>query len=303
VSFTDGTAFYEAGTGGGATDATKRIYLEACQLPQDDITFRADDDGNVQPFRNVDGIPIAGGRILAYSFEPLTSSVVTGRGSQSVSALHGDAFASKAETLLGSSIDNFRKMYLIATKDKIFEDDGFGIGPDEVTFTVTNERPISNPDQHVAHINALDSIFSDPRFSHKRNFQYLPPVNKFNDESVDRGDYRQLQQHYLGMYQPWGRTHIHGLTYAQIMSELNHYRSLGYERIINFDPTSRENRLLGQFFERSFNTLRKLDVIDHGVHPTGNPNAPVSHIFFVGKVEVDERGTDTFLHLFTLVFE
>lgn len=303
VSFTDGTAFYSKSSEGGAEDATKRIYLEACQLPQDDITFRADDDGNLHPFRNGDGVPIAGGRILSYSFEALTASVIAGSGAQGVVPLNGDAFLEKAETLLAASIDNFKKMYLIASKDKVFEDDGFSMGPDKVTYTITNDRPLGSQDQHTAHVNSLDSVFSDPRFTHKRNFKYLPPVNKFTDKSLDRGDHRHMQKHFMGWYHPWGRTHMSGLSHRQIMAELNHFKMLGFCQTVSFDPTSRENKLVGQFFERSFNSLRKLDVIDYGVHQTGNANAPVAHIFFVGKVEVDEKGTDTFIHIFTLVFE
>jgi len=302
VSFTDGATFYKADLASGSQDATQRIYLEACQLPQDDIVFRADEDGNLQTFRNSDNVQLAGGRILDYSFAALTASVLTGS-TQTVKPLQGDAFADKAQTVLKSSPDNFKKLYLIATKDKIFEDDGFAVGPNKVSFTITNDRPISNTRQHSTHISALDSIFSDPRFSNQQNFKYLPPVNKFSDKSLNRGDHRVMRKYFLGWYQPWGRTHVFGLNYQQTMSELQYYKHLGYEQVINFDPTSRENRLVGQFFERSYDSLRKLDVIDYGSHPTGNPNAPVAQIFFVGKVEVDEKGTDTFLHLFTMVFE
>lgn len=302
VSFSDGAAFYKADLETGSEDATKRLYLEACQLPQDDISFRSDDEGNLQTFRNGDGVQIAGGRILAYSFAPLTSSVLTGS-TQSVKPLQGDSFSEKADILLTSATDNFRKMYLIASKDKVFEDDTFGLGPDKVTFTITNDRPISDPNQRVTHISAIDSIFSDPRFSHKRNFRYLPPINKVKDPSLNRSDPRATRLHFLGSYQPWGRTHADGLSYEQTIEELSYYRDMGYMQTINFDPTSRENTLVGQFFERSYNTLKKLDVVDYGIHPTGNPNAPVAHVFFVGKVEVDDKGTDTFIHLFTLVFE
>ena len=305
VSFTDGATFYKADVEEGSQDATQRIYLEACQLPQDDIVFRADDDGNLQPFRNADGVSLAGGRILDYSFQAQTSSVIGGS-TQGVTSLYGDAFTDKAETILASAADNFKKMYLIATKDPIFEDDGFAVGPNQATFTISNDRPISNPAQHTTHISALDSIFSDPRFSNQPNFKFLPPVNKISqrqEDNIDRTDPRQYRRWFLGWYMPWGRTPSFGLSYQQTMAELAYYRALGYEQVFSFDPTSRDNKLVGQFFERSFNTLRKLDVIEYGTFMTGNPNAPVSQIFFVGKLEIDEKGTDTFLHLFTLVFE
>lgn len=302
VTFTDGGTFYKADVASGSQDATKRLYLESCQLPQDDITFRADDDGNLLPFRNTEDVQVSGGRILDYSFQATTSSVVTGS-TRGVSMVSGDDFTDRVDELLASSIDNFKRLYLVATKDKIFEDDGFGMGPDSVSYVITNDRPIKDPSQYMTHVSALDSVFSDPRFSHMQNFKYLPPVNKVQDRSLDRGNPSAMQPFFLGHYQPWGRTHTEKLTYKQTMSELRYYADLGYMRTINIDPTSRDNRLVGQFFEKAFNVIKKLDVVDFGIHQTNNPDAPVAQIFFVGKVEVDAKGTDTFLHLFTLVFE
>ena len=300
VTFSDGMTFYKADIASGSQDATVRLYLESCQLPQDEVTFQADDDGNLKTFRNSDNIPLAGGRILDYTFDALTASTIAGS-TQGVTSLYGDKFAAAAETVLASSADNFSKLRIIATKDKIFEDDGFGMGPNEMTFVIHNDRPISDPNQYATHISALDSIFSDPRFANVQNFKYLPPVNKFDDRRLDRSDHRVMRPHFLAWFYPWGRTR--GLSWKHVNAELRHYQNMGYMQSVNFDPTSRDNRLVGQFFEKSFNTLKKLDVIDFGLHRTGNPNAPVSQIFFIGKVEVDEKGTDTFLHLFTLVFE
>lgn len=302
VTFTDGGAFYKADVNSGSQDATQRIYLESCQLPQDDITFQADDDGNLTTFRNSDNVQVSGGRILDYTFQATTSSIITGS-TQGVTTLSGDQFTDSVKTLLASSTDNFRKLYLIATKDKIFEDDGFALGPNSISYVITNERPIANQAQQVAHVNAVDSIFADPRFSHMPNFRYLPPINKIADESIDRGDIASTQPFFLGYYIPWGRTHASQLSYKQVMTELQYYADLGYMRTINIDPTSRDNKLVGQFFEKTYNVIKKLDVIDFGTHQTGNPVAPIAQIFFVGKIEVDDKGTDTFLHLFTLVFE
>jgi hypothetical protein len=301
VSFTDSTTFYRADAASGSQDATQRIYLEACQLPQDQVTFQADDQGNVMPFGNADGIPQSPGKILTYTYTGVTSSVLGGI--QSVSASSGTQFTAFTEALLAASADNFSKLRPLATVDPIFEDDGFAAGPDHVTFTINNQRPLPNPNQYAAHISALDSIFADPRFASVPNFMYLPPVNKVTDTSVDLTDHRATSQYHLGQYLPWGRTHVFGVSYAQVAYELQYYEKLGCMRQVNFDPTSLDNNLVGQFFERSFDTLKKLDVVDFGRHATGNPSSPTAHVFFVGKVQVDEKGTDTFLHLFTLVFE
>lgn len=302
VTFSDGGTFYKADVASGSQDATKRIYLESCQLPQDDISFQADDDGNVTTFRNSDGVQVSGGRIIDYSFSSVSSSVITGS-LQTSNTLTGSSFLNAAETLLAASFDNFSKLRVVATKDNIFEDDGFGAGPNNVTFAINNDRPISDPNQFMTHVGSLDSVFSDPRFSNLPNFKYLPPVNKITDTALNKKVFKTISSDALGNYKPLGRTQAFGLTYAQTMSELAYYQSLGYMKVISFDPTSGDNRLVGQFFEKSFSSLRKLDIIDFGQFNTGNASAPVAHIFFVGKVEVDEKGTDTFLHLFTLVFE
>lgn len=302
VTFSDAATFYKADIASGSQDATQRIYLEACQLPQDDITFRADDAGNITSFRNSDGIQSAGGRILDYSFNAVSGSVITGS-VQQVENMSGSGFTDAAQALLGASLDNLQKLRIIASKDKIFEDDGFAAGPNDITFSIVSDRPIADPSQYSAHVGSLDSIFSDPRFSNLPNFKYLPPINKVQDKSLDKTDHRVMSRFAVGAFPAWGRTQVFGLSYAQTMFELQYYEKMGFMRTISFDPTSGDNRIVAQFFEKTPNTLRKLDVVDFGKHVTGNPAAPVAHIFFVGKVEIDEKGTDTFLHLFTMVFE
>jgi len=311
VTFTDGSTFYRPDLLSGSQDATRRVYLEACQQPQDQITFLADDDGNLQALQTAAGVPVASGRILEYSFAPVTGTLVA---SQASTQLTGDRFAARAETLLASALDNFRNLYLIATQDKVFDDSSFALGPNDVTFTIHDERPLRDPATHVVNINSHDSVHADPRFGNKPNFQYLPPVNKVSDallkqpsapasRGIDLADFRTLKPFTLAFFRPLGRTHLFPLLYPNILHELQYYHSQGYSKVINFDPTSSNNQLVGQFFERSGNTLKKLDVVDHGFHNTGNPQAPRAHVFFVGKVIVDERGTDTFVHLFTLIFD
>jgi hypothetical protein len=302
VSFTDTATFYKADVASGSQDATQRIFLESCQLPQDQVTFQADDTGDLLPFSNADGIPQAPGKILSYTYTGTTGTLIAGS-KQDVSSSRGAGFAAHTDTLLAASADNFNKLRVIATQDPIFEDDGFAVGPDQVTFTINNLRPISDLSQIAAHISSVDSIFSDPRFSNLPNFRYLPPVNKVTDTALDLTDYRATSQVQLGAYWPWGRTQLAGLSLPQIVYELKYYEQLGCMRAFSFDPTSISNTLVGQFFERNFDTIRKLDVVDYGRYRTGNPTQPTAHVFFVGKVQVDEKGTDTFIHLFTLVFE
>jgi hypothetical protein len=298
VSFSDSTTFYKADIQSGSQDATQRIYFEACQLPQDQVTFRADDAGNVLPFSNADGIPQSPGKILAYTYSGVSGTIIGG--DQNVAASQGNSFSDLTGQLLGNSLGNFNKLMVVATHDMTFEDDGFAAGPSDITFTLNSNRPISDPDLYSTHVTSLDSIFSDPRFSHMPNFAYLPPVNK---TTGNLDDFDAMAKSQLATYPTLGASTVASLTYAQIKNELGYYESLGYMRQISFDPTSLKNNVFGQFFEKNYDTLRKLDVVDFGMHRTGDRSAPTSHIYFVGKVMIDEKGSDTFIHLFTLVFE
>jgi hypothetical protein len=60
VTFTDSGVAYIPDTLNGHEDPTNRIYFEACNLPQDQITFEANDEGKLISFRNQD-IKIATG--------------------------------------------------------------------------------------------------------------------------------------------------------------------------------------------------------------------------------------------------
>ena len=299
VSFSDGMTHYAADVASGSQDATQRIYLESCQLPQDEITFQADDSGHVLPFRNSGGINTGFGKIIDYTYTGVTSSFIGGVG-VGVESAQGDNFASQADTLLGSSADNFNKLRVLSTVDPFFEDDQFLAGPSSVTFQINDSKPIRNPAQFSTHVSALDSIFSDPRFNHLPNFKYLPPINKIQDESAlgDWGIQDPGKVSFLAQYVPWGIYTwfwFSALRYDQIAYELRYYEALGYMKQISFDPTSIQNNLVGQFFEQNYDTLKKLDLVDYGRHRTGDPNHPTAHIYFAGKVTVDEKGTDTFI--------
>lgn len=289
VSFSDVGTYYKADIVSGSADATGRLYFEQCHLPQDQITFEADDSGRLKPFRNTNDVSVKNGQIVQYDLTVPEQVAVSGS-SENMTLVTGDEFASTAATLLASSIENFNNLKIVATRDTIFEDDGFAVGNPNIEFVVTNERPLDDPTTKVAHLDQLESLFNDVRLSKLQNFKYLPPINK---RGRDNG--RKL----LGYYKPWGRSIKGRLSPRQLEFELSHYEKLGCVKSIRFDPTSRNNTLVGQFFEVSSDTMKKLDVIDYGTYPW---RGSMKHCFFVGKVFVDSNETHTFVHLFTLVF-
>lgn len=52
ATFTDGEVFYAPSSEYGHEDPTHRLYIEACNLPQDQIIFEANDEGKLNPLRN-----------------------------------------------------------------------------------------------------------------------------------------------------------------------------------------------------------------------------------------------------------
>lgn len=298
VSFTDTGTYYRGDIASGSADASARIYFEQSHLPQDQITFEADDSGRLKPFRNGEGTTVKDGQIVTYTFDATTVMTLTGS-SQGMRILRGDEFASTSESLLASSLQNFERLQVIGTRDKIFEDDGFAVGNKKIEFVIHDTRPIPDPSRHIAHVDHMESLFNDVRLSKVKNFKYLPPVNKVGDSSVDKKDHRKTTKNRLGNYKPWGRTHDAGLSPRQLELELSRFEKTGYAKAVRFDPTSRDNHLVGQFFEVTNSVMRKLDVIDYGRYVWKGESR---QCFFVGKVMTDSNGSHTFIHLFTLVF-
>jgi len=304
VTFTDSATFYQADIISGSTDPTTRIYLEACHLPQDKVTFQADNLGKLLPFENELDLGLSSGQLLNYSFITGNTLMITGS-NERVTTLTGDALWENVDPILATSIDNFQKQRALATIDTLWHDEeDFALGNNEIEFVIHNEKPVQNQNNFIANINHLEDIFEDPRFSRLDNFKYLPPINRVDDVSIDKSDHRNVANYALGQYVPWGRSHVFKLTNRDVCNELDHFAKMGYSKLIKFDPTSRDNNLFMQAFEVSNDTMFKLDVIDYGkFHDNSDENSPVKHIFFVGKLMTkQESATHTFVHLFSLVF-
>ena len=150
-------------------------------------------------------------------------------------------------------------------------------------------------------VNTIDSLFNDEKVRNADNFLYLPPIVKTNS-TIDKTDIQALGNAglFLGDYPAWGP--LKKMDYSDIVKELVPYEAEA--KIVTFDPTSRDNELVAQFFEVKSNEVIKLDVIDYGRINDNTKNAAVSahHVFFVGKVLIDDAGSTCFVHLFTLMF-
>lgn len=294
ASFTDDSTFYKKDLISGSADATQRIYLEASSLPKDQITFEANDAGKLNPFKNIDCINVHDGKIVSSSIV-ISNSVTTISGTyENMTILSGIEFASTANKLLQSSIDNFKNLQIIGTKNTFLDNEKFELSKNDVTFTITKEFPIKSSNINEQYLTKLEGLISDPRLSNQVNFKFLPPISKKDNVN---------QSNLLGEYKNLGQKN--SLTINDIVQELSYYELHGYCKKLKFDPTSNNNNIISQFFEVSNNELQKLDVIDYGRHHWFNSTTQSSkswHVFFVGKVFTDDANDDTFIHLFTLVF-
>lgn len=277
VSFSDSQTFYATDTlVSGGLDATYRMILEPTNFFQDAITLENDDSGKLNALF-VSGstqVNVVQGNILSGSI-----------------ALSGSAFASMSETLLSQSINNFKNLYILKSPNFFSGPQNFELGQRSTNYTITDSRPISKNEVQEANLDNLESLFYDKRLSHLSNFKFMPPVQiseESNGQPVPIGDYQNLNQE--GMF-----------TFDDAKAEIDKYEKTGFSTTVRFLETSQQNNLFGQFFELSEGkTLKKLDVIDFGEFQTDDG---IKHIFYVGKVFMQSTGTNTFVNLFTLVFE
>jgi hypothetical protein len=272
-----------------STDVSKRIYFESVSMPHDLIALEADDSGRLTSFPAFSE-SIKDGKILKYTFE---RDFISGS-SNYVEILSGTSFASTSEKLLLSSVDAFKHLQSLGTKDYLFEDSEFELSNDSINFYISDEKPIFEEAYKIKNVNELSDLASDIRLSNVDNFKFLPPINKTSEKTIDN-----IRKNALGDYNAWSYTEESKLTSDQLEDELLEIEKAGFCKTVYFDPTSKENNLMCQFFEQSNDTLRKLDVIDFGEYENAGNN---KHAFFVGRIVIDNAGIEKFIHLFTLIF-
>lgn len=304
-SFSDAGAIYAKSdvyiSGSGFKENLATICVaESTSKKQDSLTLESDDSGKlvVRELLNLSGssnIKIINGQVFSGSYYNSMSLVNTSTGI-------GDVLS----TLLSSSFDNFKELQILQSPDVFNEDyNSFELSRESIGFTITDERPIpsdKNGGIREANIDNVESLFADKRLSHIPNFQFLPPVNKVktgSDVSYPIGTYTRLNQPPIQ-------------TLKEIEDEIEGLRKIGFVEDVSFTKTSRANRLFSQFFEVAATGVTKLDVIDFGSFQTktteqlfeadDNRQYTNKHIYFVGKVYTDSKGSQTFVNMFTLIF-
>jgi hypothetical protein len=283
-TFTDSGAIYKtdtivSGPFPETLDETYRFTLESTGLPQDQITFESDDSGKLVGFPVVDGEKyiVASGQIFSGS---------------SVSArvqITGSQFASLSGDLLSSSLDAFTKQMILRSPDPVDSSERqFLVGPKNIEFSITKAFPFKPEDIKEINVDHAESFFIDKKINHISNFKFLPPVNRKRpgqSAPVSLGNYVNINQAAIENIE-------------SLEQELKKYEST----VVNFTETSRENNLFCQFFETSEGAMRKLDVVDFGYF-INKSEGTTKHVFFVGKIFIDDNNSPTFINMFTLMYE
>ena len=89
------------------------------------------------------------------------------------------------------------------------------------------------------------------------NFKFLPPINKIQNDLVDKSSKEIIESNKIGDYQPLNQAEKYD--FVQLEDDLANFEKLGYKKTIVFDPTSLNNKLVSQFFEVNEEEMKKLD--------------------------------------------
>jgi len=314
VSFTDGTAYYFPYPSGNldraVLDDSIKFQLESSNLPQDQVVFGVNEQGNIQSstYSSLADIAVSDGNVIIYDNDVNVSDrrIWTNR-------------------LVSSSMDNFRDLKLISTFDSIFEDDDFGTIPDNTAFTgsqftVRRNLPLTGS-SHSRQESSLPDIFRDPLFGNRLNYKFLPPIRKLGSEPVDKSSFGSYKDYVLAQYSPWGLLggEENILTIEEILTEHEKFIDSNNYQEIKFDPTSRDNNLLIQGFEITQTapndltpkSLNKLFFVDYGLHRL-EPQSRVRdrlklgdqvHVVFAGRLHKKSNNDNyAFMRLFTMIF-
>ena len=283
ATFSDYATFYEADgdVPSRATDPINRIFFEACNRPQDQVIPEFDDDGQIS-FPAGD-LELTNGSILV-----LSSS--TGPTSEFLS---GKSLVTSASTAFTDCVDSLKDMQPLRSEELLSESSEFKVSAYSHQFLVTQDVPIPNSKPRRISLQNIESLWQDKKLAHVPNFKFLPPTNRIS--GAELRSFPQLEQPPI-------------LSYEDLLVSLGANNPSGETGVgapltITFPETSKENNLVCQMFEVCSGSVEKLRVIDFGEFEDEDPFSPGKHVFFAGKLFKDDDGEDTFVNLFTFIFD
>lgn len=286
ATFSDYATFYSKDSDDPtrAESAAGRLFFEAFNRPQDQVIPEFDDDGQISfPAGEFD---ITNGSILV-----LSSSTAAIPGSPEF--LHGTSLVQSASIAFSDCVDSFKDMKPLRSSEILSDNDGFKTNVTSHAFLMTSAIPIppSKP-QRIA-LQNIESLWQDKKLTHVPNFKFMSPINKTSQAELR--EYPKLQQ-------------PTPLTFQDLMASLKTGNPSGETGVgppleITFPETSLSNNIVCQMFEVCSGSVDKLRVIDFGEFADEDPYSPGKHVFFAGKLYQDGGGEDTFVNLFTIVFD
>lgn len=289
ASFSDAGVFYsnldQYDSGSFETLNTKRLALEAKGRPQDTIIFEVDDSGKLK-------IPFSLG--LSGSGESFT--VVNGQinfaSGGFLPKVSASLMSEYGRQILSTSFNNYKQLSILQTSDFKNENTEFKLSTNAIEFNITRNSPINiNKEIFESNINDAESMFVDKRLSNLPNFKFLPPINKKTSNTVTA----------LGNYPNFGSQQL--ISEESLTQEFLKLQSRGSYQKISFSDSSDSTRIIGQLFEINNKNISKLDVIDFGEQIFNDNGIQKNrHVYFAGKLFLDDNNTHTFINIFTLVF-
>ncbi len=277
--FSDNSTFYEGSIDNPlvAEDASGRIFFEPVNRPQDQIIPEFDDDGQINfPAGDFD---LLNGKLLQ----------VSGSVGKSIS---GDQLISSASLALTDCRDSFAALDPLRTEEVYTSTTGFEVSKKAIKFDVTPHWPLDLDRPLNIELEDAESLWQDARLTHVPNFKFLPPVNRLNNRPIR--EFPKLEQP-----EPEDFDRL----LKNIAAPVSRRRGAGRAgESIKFTATSKENNIVCQIFEVTSGSVDKLRMIDFGEFETNQPGIG-KHVFYAGKLLKDDQGEDTFINLFTVVFE
>jgi hypothetical protein len=322
VSFSDSKAYYskDSVTGSIAEDATLRLYFEANQLPIDKIVFETDEDGQLLGSDIDPNVKLFGNGGILKRDETGSFQRVT-----------GSSFLQTAIGMTTSSIDNMSKFDIICSSNS--NSYNMDIGSDnKIKFDIANKLPFGNlPIKNIKDIENLEPIAYDPDLNHIKQFKFLPPIDKnenqygnyrnngsikninnFNDIIEKIGDLPDDPAGSLNSLSKYKSSFLKREEAAiQDILNQNNKLTLNKEKNVQkksfvFKNSNFSANFITQIYELNAtnSSINRLYFVDAGEFIDENdPSRKHKHVFYAGKIFKDKFDVPVFARIFTLVFD
>tara|TARA_R110001583_G_scaffold31600_1_gene107894 strand:+ start:61317 stop:62603 length:1287 start_codon:yes stop_codon:yes gene_type:complete len=175
ATVSDRHTYYEKSEVSGTVDASDRIYFEASPDNMTDyITFETDDSGRLL------GYPIHEGHYWEGRVGTVEAFGVGELGEPKYKTVGIEGFASQAVAMITSSIENFKDLQTIGTRDATEVISlKTRLSDYSYNFLIDNNYPFAEGSSNsIVDLDSMETLFFDDRVSDSINFKFLPPIVK-----------------------------------------------------------------------------------------------------------------------------